>query len=163
MKLIQAIALDRPREVSTRFGPRLVIDCLNRETNEKFPIWRGVDDEYSRKYVIKNSPLTVGIDGKGKFNLIEDEALVNLGQPLPPELPVPVKAVYDHKIEKTSEKSSESELTADKKREIASYIQEMSKLYGFCLQQAENLNLEGEDRRCVATSLWIQATKHFNL
>ena len=67
MKLISAIALDRPREVSTRFGPRLVIDCLNRDTNEKFPIWRGVDDDYSRKYVIKNSPLTVGVDSKGKF------------------------------------------------------------------------------------------------
>jgi hypothetical protein len=138
---------------------------MNRDTGEKFPLWRGVDDEYSRKYVIKNSPLTVGIDGKGKYSLIEDPALANLGQPLPPELPVPVKPVQNtnHVIEKTSEKTSESELTADKKREIASYIQEMSKLYCFCLQQAENLNLEGEDRRCVATSLWIQATKHFNL
>ncbi|MCA2623798.1 MAG: hypothetical protein IM506_08325, partial [Microcystis sp. M19BS1] len=91
MKLISAIALDRPREVSTRFGPRLVIDCLNRDTNEKFPIWRGVDDDYSRKYVIKNSPLTVGVDSKGKFNLIEDPALVSLGQPLP-ESPIPVKS-----------------------------------------------------------------------
>ncbi|MBE8996194.1 hypothetical protein [Microcystis aeruginosa] len=165
MKLISAIALDRPREVTTKYGQRLVIDAMNRDTGEKFPLWRGVDDEYSRKYVIKNSPLTVGIDGKGKYSLIEDPALANLGQPLPPELPVPVKPVQNtnHVIEKTSEKTSESELTADKKREIASYIQEMSKLYGFCLQQAENLNLEGEDRRCVATSLWIQATKHFNL
>ncbi len=91
--------------------------------------------------------------------------LVSLGQPLPVE-PVPVKPVYDHKIAQNSEKTSESDqslLSPNQKREIASYIQEMGKLYGFCLQQAENLNLEGEDRRCVATSLFIQATKHFNL
>jgi hypothetical protein len=167
MKLISAIALDNPREVNTKFGPRLVIDCLNRDTNEKFPIWRGVDDDYSRKYVIKNSPLTVAIDSKGKFNLIEDPSLTNLGQPLPVE-PVPVRPLHNtnHVITQDSEKTSESDqslLNPSQKREIASYVSEMAKLYGFCLQQAENLNLAGEDRRCVATSLFIQATKHFNL
>jgi hypothetical protein len=35
MQLIEAIALDRPREVSTRFGQRLVIDCMARDTGEK--------------------------------------------------------------------------------------------------------------------------------
>ncbi len=167
MKLISAIALDRPREVKTKFGQRLVIDCRNRDTGETFPIWRGVDDDYSRRYVIKNSPLTVGVDSKGKFNLIEDPALTNLGQPLPTE-PIPVKPVhtYNHKIEENSEKTSDSDqsfLSPSQKKQIASYIQEMGKLYGFCLQQAENLNLEGEDRRCVATSLFIQATKKFAL
>jgi hypothetical protein len=163
MKLISAIALDRPREVTTKYGQRLVIDCMARDTGEKITLWRGVDDDYSRRYVIKNSPLTVGVDSKGKFNLIEDPALTNLGQPLPAE-PVPVKPVhtYNHKIDNSSD-SDQSSLSPNQKREIASYIQEMGKLYGFCLQQAENLNLEGEDRRCVATSLFIQATKHFNL
>ncbi|MBD2117900.1 hypothetical protein, partial [Microcystis wesenbergii] len=99
--------------------------------------------------------------------LIENEAITNLGKPLPTE-PVPVKPVhnYDHKIEKTSEKPSENDqslLSPGQKKEIANYVAEMAKLYGFCLTQAENLNLEGEDRRCVATSLFIQATKHFNL
>ena len=171
MKLISAIALDRPREVSTRFGPRLVIDCLNRDTNEKFPIWRGVDDDYSRKYVIKNSPLTVGIDSKGKFSLIEDESLINLGQPLPAE-PVPVKPVSRHlasnnpPIPNYSEKTSESDqssLNPSQKREIAQYIQDMAKLYGFCLQQADCLGAIDEDRRAIATTLFIQATKKFSL
>lgn len=167
MRLIPAIALDRPREVTTKYGQRLVIDCMARDTGEKITLWRGADDDYSRKYIIKNSPITVGIDSKGKHTLIENEALTNLGKPLPVE-PVPVKSVhtYNHKIEENSEKTSESEqslLSPDKKREIAQYVSEMAKLYGFCLSQAENLNLEGEDRRCVATSLFIQATKHFNL
>lgn len=72
----------------------------------------------------------------------------------------------NHVITQDSEKPSESDqslLSPNQKREIANYVSEMGKLYGFCLQQAENLNLEGEDRRCVATSLFIQATKHFNL
>jgi len=167
MKLISAIALDNPREVTTKYGQRLVIDCMARDTGEKITLWRGADDDYSRRYVIKNSPITVGIDSKGKHCLIENEAITNLGKPLPTE-PVPVKPVhnYDHKIEKTSEKPSENDqslLSPGQKKEIANYVAEMAKLYGFCLTQAENLNLEGEDRRCVATSLFIQATKHFNL
>ena len=165
MKLISAIALSEPREVKTKFGPRLVIDCRNRDTGETFPIWRGIDDSYTRKYVIKNSPLTIGVDSKGKFNLIEDPALVNLGQPLPTE-PVPVKPVYDHKIEKKSEKPSDSDqslLNPSQKREIAQYIQEMAKLYGFCLQQADGLGVEGEDRRAIATTLYLSAQKRFAL
>ncbi|MFM6324213.1 MAG: hypothetical protein ACKPGT_14490 [Microcystis sp.] len=167
MKLISAIALDRPREVSTRFGPRLVIDCLNRDTNEKFPIWRGVDDQYSRRYVIKNSPLTVGVDSKGKFNLIEDPALVSLGQPLP-DSPVPVKPVHNtnHVITQNSPQNSESDqsfLNPNQKREIANYIQEMAKLYGFCLQQADSLGAIDEDRRAIATTLFISAQKKFAL
>lgn len=161
MKLVQAIALDRPREVTTKYGQRLVIDCRNRDTGETFPIWRGVDDDYSRRYVIKNSPLTVGIDSKGKYSLIEDPALVNLGQPLPDE-PVPVKPVYDHKIEKHNE-SDQSTLNPNQKREIAQYIQDMAKLYGFCLTQAETLGVEGEDKRAIATTLYLSAQKKFAL
>lgn len=162
MKLISAIALDRPREVSTRFGQRLVIDCMARDTGEKITLWRGVDDDYSRRYVIKNSPLTVGIDSKGKYSLIEDSNLTNLGQPLPETVPVRPVHNYDHKIEKTSE-SDQSFLNPNQKREIASYIQEMAKLYGFCLTQAESLGVEGEDRRAIATTLYLSAQKKFAL
>lgn len=167
MKLIQAIALDNPREVKTRFGQRLVIDCRNRDTGETFPIWRGVDDSYCRRYVIKNSPLTVGVDSKGKFNLIEDPALVSLGQPLP-DSPVPVRPLHNtnHVIEKTSEKTSESDqslLNPSQKREIANYVTEMAKLYKFCLDQAESLGAIDEDRRAIATTLFISAQKKFAL
>ena len=167
MKLISAIALDRPREVSTKYGQRLVIDCMARDTGEKITLWRGADDDYSRRYVIKNSPITVGIDSKGKHCLIENEAITNLGKPLPTE-PVPVKPVhnYDHKIEKTSEKTSESDqslLSPNQKKEIAQYIQEMAKLYGFCLTQADSLGVEGEDRRAIATTLYLSAQKRFSL
>jgi hypothetical protein len=96
MKLIQAIALDRPREVSTKFGPRLVIDAVSRDTGERITLWRGSDDDYSRKYIIKNSPITIGVDSKGKFSLVENESLTNLENPLPVS-PVPVKSVHSGK------------------------------------------------------------------
>ena len=167
MRLIPAIALDRPREVSTKYGQRLVIDAVSRDSGEKITLWRGVDDDYSRKYIIKNSPITVGIDSKGKHCLIENEALTNLGKPLPVE-PVLVQPVhtYDHKIEENSEKPSDSDqslLNPSQKREIASYIQEMAKLYGFCLQQADGLGVEGEDKREIATTLYLSAQKKFAL
>jgi len=107
------------------------------------------------------------ITSKGKFSLVENESLTNLENPLPVS-PVPVKSVhsYNHKIEENSEKTSDSDqslLNPSQKREIASYVSEMAKLYGFCLTQSESLGLEGEDRRTVATTLFIQASKHFNL
>lgn len=163
MQLIEAMATDRARRVNTKFGERTVIDAVRRDNGEKVTVWRGGDDEYSQKHVIKNARLTLTLDNKGKYSLIEDPNLVNLGQPLPVET-VPVKPVhnYDHKIEKTSD-SDQSLLSPNQKREIANYISEMAKLYGYCLNQSESLGLEGEDRRTVATTLFIQASKHFNL
>lgn len=167
VQLIEAIAQSPARRVNTKYGERTVIDAIRRDNGEKVTVWRGGDDDYSIKHVIKNARLTLTLDNKGKYNLVEDPALTNLGQPLP-ESPVPVRPLHNtnHVITQDSEKPSESDqslLSPNQKREIANYVSEMGKLYGFCLQQAENLNLEGEDRRCVATSLFIQATKHFNL
>jgi hypothetical protein len=161
MKLIEAMATDRARRVNTKYGERTVIDCVRRDTGEKVTVWRGGDDEYSQRHVIKNARLTLTLDNKGKYSLVEDPNLVNLGQPLPVE-PVPVRPVYDHVIEKPSE-SEQSTLNPNQKREIAQYIQEMAKLYGFCLQQAESLGAIDEDRRAIATTLYLSAQKKFSL
>jgi hypothetical protein len=161
MQLIQALATDRARRVNTKYGERTVIDAIRRDNGEKVTVWRGGDDDYSQKHVIKNARLTLTLDSKGKYNLVEDPNLVNLGQPLP-ESPVPVKPVYNHVIEKTSE-SDQSLLNPSQKREIAQYIQDMAKLYGFCLTQADSLGVEGEDRRAIATTLYLSAQKKFAL
>ncbi len=160
VQLIEALATDRARRVNTKYGERTVIDCVRRDTGEKVTVWRAGDDDYSQKHVIKNARLTLTLDNKGKYSLIEDPALVSLGQ-LPDE-PVPVKPVYDHKIEKHNE-NDQSTLNPNQKREIAQYIQDMAKLYGFCLNQAETLGVEGEDRRAVATTLYLSAQKKFAL
>ena len=165
VQLIEAMATDRARRVNTKYGERTVIDCVRRDNGEKVTVWRGGDDDYSQKYVIKNARLTLTLDNKGKYSLIEDPNLVNLGQPLPVE-PVPVKPVYDHKITQNSEKPNDSDqsfLSPDKKREIANYVSEMAKLYGFCLTQSDSLGVEGEDRRAIATTLYLSAQKKFSL
>jgi hypothetical protein len=95
------------------------------------------------------------------YNLVEDPNLANLGQPLP-ESPVPVRPVYNHVIEKTSD-TDQSLLSPNQKKEIAQYIQDMAKLYGFCLNQAETLGVEGEDKRAIATTLYLSAQKKFAL
>ena len=165
MKLVAAIALDRPREVTTKYGQRLVIDAMNRDTGEKITLWRGVDDDYSRKYVIKNSPLTVGIDSKGRYNLIENPAIANLGEALPPELPLPIKPIYDHKITQNTSTipNSDPNFSPEKKAEIAEYVANIAKLYQHCQDQAENIALTPDDARAIGTTLFIQTVKHFNL
>ena len=167
VQLIEAIAQSPARRVNTKFGERTVIDAIRRDTGEKITVWRSGDDEYSQKHVIRNARLTLTLDNKGKYSLVEDPNLVSLGQPLPVE-PVPVKPVhnFNHKIEENSEKPSDSDqslLNPSQKREIASYISQMKDLYGYCLQQADSLGVEGEDRRAIATTLFISAQKKFAL
>ena len=172
MKLIEAMATDRARRVNTKYGERTVIDAVRRDTGEKVTVWRGGDDDYSHRHVIRNARLTLTLDNKGKYSLVEDPNLVSLGQPLP-DSPVPVKPVsrylvsqnpshYAGRIEKPSE-NDQSTLNPNQKREIAQYIQDMAKLYGFCLTQAETLGVEGEDRRAIATTLFNSAQKKFSL
>lgn len=166
VQLIEAIAQSPARRVNTKYGERTVIDCVRRDNGEKVTVWRGGDDEYSQKHVIKNARLTLTLDNKGKYNLVEDPNLVNLGQPLPAE-PVPVKPVYDHKIAQTSEKPSQSDqslLNPSQKREIANYVTEMAKLYKYCLDQVEStIGVDGEDKRAIATTLYLSAQKKFAL
>jgi len=167
MKLIEAMAVDRARRVNTKYGERTVIDAIRRDNGEKVTIWRGGDDDYSQKHIIKNARLTLTLDNKGKYSLIEDPNLANLGQPLP-DSPVPVRPLHNtnHVIAQNSEKHNENDqstLNPNQKRKIAQYIQDMAKLYGFCLTQAESLGVEGEDRRAIATTLFISAQKKFSL
>ena len=163
VQLIEAMATDRARRVTTKYGERTVIDAIRRDTGEKVTVWRGGDDDYSQKHVIKNARLTLTLDNKGKYSLVEDPNLVSLGQPLPVE-PVPVKPVhtYNHKID-TSSESEQSSLSNSQKREIANYISQMKDLYGYCLTQADSLGVEGEDRRAIATTLYLSAQKKFAL
>jgi hypothetical protein len=164
VQLIEALATDRARRVNTKYGERTVIDAVRRDTGEKITLWRPSDDDYSKKFIVRDMPITVAIDAKGKFSLVENPDHLKLGQPLPAE-PVPVKPVhtYNHKIDNSSE-SDQSSLSPNQKREIANYVQEMAKLYKYCLDQVEStIGVEGEDRRAIATTLYLSAQKKFAL
>ena len=170
VQLIEATATDRARRVTTKYGERTVIDAIRRDNGEKVTVWRGGDDDYSQKHVIKNARLTLTLDNKGKYSLIEDPALVSLGQPPLPDSPVPVRPLYNtnHVIAQNSEKSSEKHsetFTTDEKRAIASYIGDMADLFNFCLKTVDQRveNITPDDRRQVATSLFIATQKRFNI
>lgn len=168
VQLIEAMATERARRVTTKYGERTVIDAIRRDTGEKVTVWRGGDDDYSQKHVIKNARLTLTLDNKGKYSLIEDPNLVSLGQPLP-DSPVPVRPLHNtnHVIAQNSEKLSDSDqslLNPSQKREIANYVSEMAKLYKYCLDQVDaTIGVEGEDKRAIATTLYLSAQKKFAL
>jgi hypothetical protein len=159
MKLTTAILTNAPRTVETKYGTKTVIDAVRTDNNEPITLWRPANDSYCQK-LGKNSRVSVGIDHKNKPNLIEDDSITS--DNLPDE-PVPVKPVYQPQ---KSEKTTDCEhffLSPNQKREVAAYIATMKDLYGYCLQQSESLGLQGEDRRTVATTLYLSAQKKFAL
>lgn len=142
MKLTTAIISSNPREVTTKFGQRTVIDAIRTDTNETIAIWRPPNDRYVQK-LGKNDRVSIAIDEKGKLTLVEEESPAS-SEPSPsPTANLP--------------------LSLSEKKQIASYIQEMAKLYGFCLQQADSLGAIDKDRQAIATTLFFSAQKKFNL
>lgn len=160
MQLIQAIAQDRPRKVTTKYGERTVIDAVRPDNGEKVTIWRGGDDEYSQRFVTRNSPITLTLDSKGKYNLVENPSIAGLGQPAPiPQQPIP-DSQYP-----TPKKGTDTTLSPNKKREIATYIGDMADLFNFCLKTVDQRieNIDADDRRAIATTLYLSATKQFGI
>jgi hypothetical protein len=107
MQLIQAIAQARPRKVTTKYGERTVIDAVRRDNGEKVTIWRGGDDEYSQRFVTRNSPITLTLDSKGKYNLVEKTS-------------TPLEPKQEKEIAKPS-----------KEEALHSYVIEMADLFDF--------------------------------
>ncbi|MCZ8068380.1 MAG: hypothetical protein O9287_21265 [Microcystis sp. LE17-20D] len=163
VQLIEAMATAPARRVTTKYGERTVIDAIRRDNGEKVTVWRGGDDDYSQKHVIKNARLTLTLNSKGRYDLIEDPNLINLGTPLPETVPVKPFHNYDHKIAQNSD-SDQSLLSPNQKKEIANYVAEMAKLYKYCLDQVDaTIGVDGEDKRAIATTLFISAQKKFAL
>jgi hypothetical protein len=159
MMLIQAIAQDRPRKVTTKYGERTVIDAVRRDNGEKVTIWRGGDDEYSMRHIIPSSPITLTLDSKGKYNLVENPDLAGLGQPTP----IPQQPIRDQPS--PTKKGTDTTLSPTQKREIATYIGDMADLFNFCLKTVDQRveNIDADDRRAIATTLYLSATKQFGL
>ena len=167
MKLTTAILTSAPRTVETRYGTKTVIDAIRTDNNEPVTLWRPANDSYCQK-LGKNSRVSVGIDHKNKPNLIEDEAITNLGQPLPTE-PVPVKPVSRHLASNNPPTpnypipNSDPNFSPEKKAEMAEYVANLAQLYQHCQDKAENIALTPDDARAIGTTLFIQTVKHFNL
>jgi hypothetical protein len=71
MQVLQAIAKSAPRQVTTRYGEKLVIDATG-QNGEEVTIWRPATDRSPAINSITNgSRISVGMDSKGKYSLLE--------------------------------------------------------------------------------------------
>jgi hypothetical protein len=112
MKLLTAHVNGKPRQVSTKFGEKAVMDILTTDGQE-ITIWRPAGDlEVMGR--VNGERVSITIDSKGKASLVEHAST----QP---------QAAQSSNV--TSEQPRRS-------AEIADYIQRLAKLYGHCLDTA---------------------------
>lgn len=142
MKLIQAQLIKAPRQVTTKYGIRTVADAIDENGNTQV-IWRPENDPVLSRLTV-NSRVTLCQDSKGKLSLVDNQ---NEPTAIAPQ-----------------SESNNHRLTDSQKKEIASYIQQQRDLLAFCLEQAATIpNIETEDIRPLATTLFLSAQKRFGL
>jgi hypothetical protein len=155
------------------------MDCRTPD-GETVAVWRNAGD----REVLGRRPgerVTLGVDSKGKYSLVETAsthlvdpcapATATLDRPLPPA-PVPVKPLAfgaalpnAPTIPDAEPETIEGFLSPSQKREIAGYVGQMADLFNFCLTTVDQRvqNIEAEDRRAIATTLYLSAQKQFGL
>jgi hypothetical protein len=146
MKLLDARVNGMPRQVTTKYGDKSVLDVATSEGN--FTVWRPAGDMevMGRR---NGERVSIALDSKGKASLVEHastkpQQAAQMGFSAPVETPETTRSA-----------------------EIADYIQRLGKLYGHCLSTAANmptsLELDAHSVKDVGTTLFIQTVKHFNL
>jgi hypothetical protein len=144
MKLLEARVNGKPRQVSTKFGEKSVMDVVTSE-NEEITIWRPAGDMEVMGRA-NGERVSIAIDSKGKASLVEHCSTkpqqAQMGFNVPPEQP-------------------------SRSAEIADYIQRLGKLYAHCLDTAarmpKTVELETPQVKDVATTFFLQAVRHFDL
>jgi hypothetical protein len=153
MQLIQARLAGSPREVSTKYGQKAVADAIDGQGN-KHTIWRNPGD---LNHLTNGSVVELAIDSKGKVSLIDRE-------PQPRAMGFSTEQPY-RTLPQTPELPTAPETT--RSAEIADYINRLGKLYSHCLTTAANMptaiELEAPQIKDVATTIFIQTVRHFDL
>ncbi|MBE9144899.1 hypothetical protein [Planktothrix mougeotii] len=141
--------------LDTKYGEKVnaVFDC----GGEEIKIWADANTQKAEllKSLTKGEQRLI-LDDNGKYKLLEDEQTA--------------KTNGNGNSNGNGKANSNYEpMSDDKKRAIATYIKDMTGLYGFCLEQAKALDLEKdlelppEAIKDVATTLFITSQRHFNL
>jgi hypothetical protein len=153
MKLLDARVNGMPRQVSTKYGEKCVLDVATSEG--EYTIWRPAGD--SEVMGRRNGErVSIALDSKGKASLVEHCSTA------------PQQAQMDSERSRTMGFSAPVETPeTNRSAEIADYIQRLGKLYNHCLTTASNmptsLELDAHSVKDVGTTLFIQTMKHFNL
>lgn len=146
MKLLDARVNGMPRQVTTKYGDKSVLDVATSEGN--FTVWRPAGDMevMGRR---NGERVAIALDSKGKASLVEHastkpQQAAQMGFNAPVETPETTRSA-----------------------EIADYIQRLGKLYNHCLttatQMPTEIELEPAQVKDIATTIFIQTTRHFNL
>jgi hypothetical protein len=144
MQLLTATLTKPARQVVTKYGVRTVADCIDQNGNTQ-TIWRPENDPQLTGLAV-NSRLTLTLDSKGRVNLVDN-------------------ILFTQNTAKTDNKPQYQGMSSDTKKEIASYVTEMANLFNFCLKQVDMTveNITAEDRRAIATTMFISCQKKYGL
>jgi hypothetical protein len=150
MKLLEAHVNGNPRQVNTKYGEKAVMDVVTTDGQE-IAIWRPAGDVevMGRR---NGERVSIALDSKGKASLVEHCSTK------------PQQA----QIEQERQQAITSAVAQpNRSAEIADYIQRLGKLYSHCLDTAarmpKTVELETPHIKDVATTLFIQAVRHFDL
>jgi hypothetical protein len=154
MKLLDARVNGMPRQVTTKYGEKAVLDVATTEGN--FTVWRPAGD--SEVMGRRNGErVSIAIDAKGKASLVEHAG----------NSPAVGLAATTAGIEADQLEGDPANLPPSRSAEIADYIERLGKLYGHCLSTASSMPTSVElgtpQVKDVATTLFIQTVRHFNL
>jgi hypothetical protein len=134
---------------TTQYGDRVNAVLIIPATGEEIKLWGNPGDP-TLSALKKGQQVAVAQDQKG-WKLINT--------PPAAESPASEKPTQQRSIEFAP-------LSPADKQAIASYIDQLGDLYGYCQRVTATKNLAeggGEDARTIATTLFIQAVKKFNL
>lgn len=131
---------------TTQYGDRVNAVVTIQQTGEEIKLWGSPGD----------GTLTALKKGQ-QVSLAQDQKGWKLLSVPPAEDAAPTSNGNGKRKEHTP-------LTVEEKRAIASYIDELGDLFGYCqkVATAKNLGTE-EEMRAIATTLFIQAVRKFNL
>ena len=161
MKLLDARVNGMPRQVTTKYGEKSVLDVATSEGN--YTIWRPAGD--SEVMGRRNGErVTITLDSKGKASLVDHASnCQSFGLAPTPEVKLPFEAEMKLK----QQMGFTTDQQPSRSVEIADYIERLGKLYTHCLTTAASMptsmELEAPEIKDVATTFFIQTVRHFNL
>jgi hypothetical protein len=151
-----------PRQVQTKYGEKAVLDVATSEGH--FTIWRPAGDrEVMGRH--NGERVTITLDSKGKASLVDNASncpAVGLATSQPA-----VTLPFEAETKLRQQMGFTTETQPSRSVEIADYVQRLGKLYTHCLSTAANIpteiELETTAVKDIATTIFIQTTRHFNL
>jgi len=135
------------REKAGEYGPyRSVLFIRADRQGEDAKVWRSMKPHEAEGFSKNQQVYLIATERKGKPTW--DVELIDSVEATPPAQP------------------TAQGMDPEQKREIAAYVGEMGDLWAYCLQTAQTkigASVDGETVRCMASSLFISASRKFDL